>query len=778
MTPYFDLIPQALRDCPQWVLWRYEMRGGRPNKEPFQPCGRHASSTDRQTWSTFTEAKAACERGGFNGVGFVFSDADYFYGIDLDGCRDPESGAFAPWALDILERAQTYCEVSPSGTGVKLFCTSATPIEKHKVKVQAEPLGGKKAGIEIYWTGRYFCVTGCRESASTEGPTEQTALVDWIKETHPKAKGGANGQQTGRSPLTFGTIDPYWTPERRMHRASRYIAKLPPAVSEHHGHDRTFQVARLLVEFGIDRPDAELFMLTWNQSKAVPPWSEKDLQHKLNQAFGAGGFGNRLGQLPERKRKGLLRAPATLPSKCNMDVEAAVLPLTEFGLAERLVLRYGNFIRFSKRLKTWFAWDGKRWAPEETGEIDRYAFAAIRAIYNEAAATEDAGLRGKLREFAEACETSKALTNMLRLAQHRVAIRVDELDADPWLFNCANGTLDLRTGKLRPHDPKDLITKVCGVGFDPSVESPRWHRFIDQILDGRPKLAVFLKQLFGYGITGKVNLQILPIFWGSGANGKSTLLNIIRTVMGSDYAAPIDEQTLFDSKQTHHPTVYKTLHGRRLVYASESTEGQGLNESRIKRLTGGEKIPARGMFENYYEFDPSHLLVLQTNHKPRVKGSDHAIWRRLALVPFEVTFWDRHKGEAGPAHLEADKFLEDRIIHEEASGVLAWMVQGCLEWLHAGGLEFPSEVRIATREYRQEEDELAKFLDDECECGDQHLRVRAADLHDAFNRWAGGKISKRTFGTMMTNAGFDRIDSGGRWYIGVRLKTTNYPQRA
>lgn len=309
MKVYSDRIPQSLRQPRQWINWRYEAGDdGKQDKIPYRPSGYKASTTNPKHWATFNEALAAHERGDFDGVGFVFSKDDDLFGIDLDGCRNPDTGEFAPWALEILERTDTYAEVSPSGLGVKLFCTSATPIESYKVNVNAEPLApGKTPGVEIYSQGRYFCVTGCKESGSDDEPTEQNEIVDWIRTKHPKhPKPSTNGKHTTNGAASSkakpnASIDPYWTPERRMKRAEAYIGKLPPAVSKQRGHDRTYEVARYLVEFGIDRPDADAFMRVWNQSKADPPWSDKELNHKLDQAYSRGGFGDKLGPAPEKE---------------------------------------------------------------------------------------------------------------------------------------------------------------------------------------------------------------------------------------------------------------------------------------------------------------------------------------------------------------------------------------------------------------------------------------------------------------------------------------------
>jgi putative DNA primase/helicase len=335
----------------------------------------------------------------------------------------------------------------------------------------------------------------------------------------------------------------------------------------------------------------------------------------------------------------------------------------------------------------------------------------------------------------------------------------EALDADQWLLNVLNGTIDLRTGKLLAHRREDLITKLAPVEFHPDAECPKWMQFLADIFRGNSELAEFVQRLLGYCLTGDVSEQVLPIFHGSGQNGKSTLLTVILDLLGEDYAIQAASDLLLTKKQ-EHPTEKADLHGKRLVACVETGEGRRLAESWVKQATGGEKIRARRMREDYWQFDPTHKLILATNHRPEIRGTDYAIWRRVLLVPFEVKI---------PKD-ERDKRMAEKL-KAEGPEILAWAVRGCLDWQRQRGLGEPDVVTAATQSYREDEDLLAAFIADRCETGPG--RVRAGELYQAYRDWAESAgerpMSQKRFGAAMTEREHERSRSGGVWYEGITL---------
>jgi putative DNA primase/helicase len=272
-----------------------------------------------------------------------------------------------------------------------------------------------------------------------------------------------------------------------------------------------------------------------------------------------------------------------------------------------------------------------------------------------------------------------------------------EMDTNPWLLNVQNGVLDLRTGKLLAHDPERLITKLVPTKYDPKSACPTWLAVLHRSMAGNQNLISFLQRAFGYALTGIVSEQVFFIFWGAGTNGKGTLINCVLEMMG-DYSLKATQELFMVTKGRTHPTELTKLFGGRFVASSETEENQRLAEALVKELTGGDPITARRMREDHWTFWPTHKIFLATNHQPVIRGTDHAIWRRPKLVPFKVTI---------PQH-EWDTTLPDKL-KAEWPGILAWAMQGCLDW-QQNGLGIPEEVNQATQEYRADMDMLGQFL--------------------------------------------------------------------
>ncbi len=394
----------------------------------------------------------------------------------------------------------------------------------------------------------------------------------------------------------------------------------------------------------------------------------------------------------------------------------------------------------------------------------------------------------KLARWALESESARRINAMLDLARSEPGIPIlpEQMDADPWLLNCPNGTLDLRTGTLREHRREDYITKLCPTPYLPAARCPTWERFLAAVFqdeEGEPDgdLVLFVQRLLGRCLTGDVTEQILPIFWGGGANGKSTLVNAVLDTLGTDYAMKANADLLMISRGERHPTELAGLFGMRLVVASETHEGRRLNEALVKDLTGGEPIRARRMREDFWEFRPTHKVILLTNHKPKVAGTDEGIWRRLRLVPFQTTFWDPGDPAKAAAELPSDLRQDKRLgvkLAAEREGILGWLVRGCMDWQREG-LTLPERVRAATREYRADEDLVVQWIAECCVVGSNHYRTRAWHLYAAFRAWCerGGEdvVGRKTFGLALGEHGFQRFTNNGTWYRGIALRTNEEP---
>ena len=451
---------------------------------------------------------------------------------------------------------------------------------------------------------------------------------------------------------------------------------------------------------------------------------------------------------------------------------------TETANARRLAATHGDKIRWCEPWGKMLLWDGKRWRIDSERRADALAKKVAAELWDDVTAAEadkaPEKIIGDLIRFARASNSANGIANMLRLVRSEpgIAVLPDVLDQDPWLLNVENGTLDLRTGKLRLHRQDDFLTKLAPVRFDADADCPIWLKFIDSIFGGNKLLIGFVRRLAGYCLTGSTRDHVLPFLYGKGANGKSVLINTLLEVSGPDYAmkAPTDFLTM--KRGEAHPTERADLHGKRLVAAIEAEEGRRLAEAMVKELTGGDKVRARRMRENFWEFTATHKVMLASNHKPTIRGTDDGIWRRILLIPFTVRFWDESRGETGPPELEADKELAEKLLTEK-SGILNWLLWGCIDW-QANGLMAPDEVLIETDKYRTEMDIVGRFIEEHC-VESAEAEATAKDLYARFQEWCKETgefaIKQRQFGTRLTERGYERFKNNGARYRGVGLIT-------
>jgi len=339
-------------------------------------------------------------------------------------------------------------------------------------------------------------------------------------------------------------------------------------------------------------------------------------------------------------------------------------------------------------------------------------------------------------------------------------VRPEQLDADAWRLNVSNGTLDLRTGRLLRHDPGALITKLAPVEHSTDARCPIWLTFLDRIMRGDVDVIAFLQRALGYALTGDVSEQVMFFLYGTGANGKSTLLNTVHAVLG-DYASHTPTETLLLKRGDTIPNDLARLKGARFVTAVEAEGGRRLAEARVKQMTGGDPISARFLHGEWFDYAPEYKLFCAVNHKPSVKGTDHAIWRRIRLIPFTVTI---------PEH-EQDRRLGDTL-RGELSGVLRWMLEGCLAW-QKQGLGESEAVKTATGAYREEMDMIAAFLGDCCVI-DETSSASKSELYQRYEEWcaAGGeqRMTKSELGIRLVERGVEDGKSGSvRLWRGLGL---------
>jgi putative DNA primase/helicase len=417
---------------------------------------------------------------------------------------------------------------------------------------------------------------------------------------------------------------------------------------------------------------------------------------------------------------------------------------TDLSNAQRFIVDHGARIRYCTAQARWLVWDDNRWHWDDTEAVVALAQQTVKRMVAEAMTKQ------RLADARHATHSGSRgrIESMLSLARPYLAVRVQDLDSDPLLFNVANGTLDLRTGELKPHDSAQLITKLSPVCYDPNAECPLWTKFLDDITAGDRELAGYLQRAVAYSMTGTTCEHSFFMLYGSGTNGKSTFIEAIRTVFGDYAKASAFTTFMLQSSPSAPRNDLAMLCGARLVTATESDDGNQLAEAFVKQVTGGDTVTARFLHKEHFEFTPSFKLWLSTNHRPNIRGTDNGIWRRIKLIPFLVKIADEKIDRGLPEKLKA-----------EAAGILAWAVEG-LEEYRARGLDEPDCIKNATNDYRGNEDPVGKFLATRCAIRPL-AKVQSRILYNAFRDWASNNnertLDERRFVRSMMERGLKSV---------------------
>ncbi len=749
---------------PQWLCWRALPKDNKITKIPFDAKnGNAGSSTNSETWASYQAALQSCQNGnGYSGIGIALENSGLI-GIDLDHCRNAETGEIEPWALDIVKQFDSYTETTPSSKGLRIFLYG-------KIKNS----GNKKGPIECYDSGRFLTVTGQhldgtpktierRQSEFDQFHAEVFGVKEKRAELQPliisnfdeaeiiqRASNAKNGEEFRRlhagdwsgypsqseADLAFLSHLSFWTARdpAKMERIFKASGLYREKTDQHYSDGSTY-LSRTIAK--AIEGTSEVY-----QGRQEPGCSVQDVSR------------TRLGQDQEMSATSQLS-------------QAPTYNLTDVGNGQRFAAMWGDDVKYNPLAKTWLFWDGIRWVSDDMGKIMELAKKTALSIYEEASHALDPDRRKALASHAARSENEARLKSMINLAASEPGIPVlpKQLDADPWRLNVLNGTVDLRTGYLFPHYRGDLISKQAPVEYDTRATCPLWTEFLQTIMQGNEGLIDFLMRGCGYALTGITSEQVLFILYGTGANGKSVFSETVSHVLG-DYALTVPFSTFLIKKGDAIPNDVAMLHGARFVSASEGEYGSRLAESLVKRLTGGDRISARYLHKEFFEFTPQFKAFLSTNHKPAVRGVDHAMWRRIHLIPFAFTV----------PKAERDLHLVEKL-KEESSGILMWLLAGCLKWQRLG-LGAPEEVLQATDSYRQEMDVLSDFID-EC-CIVQGLaRAPVGDLYKTYCEWAGRNgedaLTRRSLTTQLGGRGFSSIQGTGGYYylrgLGVRANS-------
>jgi putative DNA primase/helicase len=669
-------------------------------------------------------------------------------------------------------------EVSGWMSVVDLDCTEARRLASRFLPETLRGAKGEESPSQYFYRSAEL---GYKKFSELGGPGELIAL---------KASNNGRGHQVAVAPSVHREKGPYhfiggYNPaaiavvgkEELRHRvgmlavATLIARHLPPSKEEGGGgrHDIALALAGYMLRNGEAAEDVgKMLTAAWGirdasrQAVEDVRRSVRDTATRLARNEPATG-GRRLGELVPKMPEKI--ADFLEWERPNMREQRRHYMRTDLGNADRFVDAHRDRVLWCHARKAYLCWDGKRYAWDERGEAVKLAHLAARSIFHEAADAESDEEQKAISKWALASQNESRINAMLSQAKPYLAVGIEELDRDPWLINCQNGTVDLRTGKLKDHDPADRITKIVPVDYDPDAPCPRFKQFLKETLVD-DAVITFVKRYSGYTLTGITRERLLAILYGFGKNGKTTLVELLRDVMG-DYATNTDTETLLMRKYQGVGNDVAALKGARFVSAAEVEQGRRLAESKVKQLTGRDTVTARFLFGEPFSFRPAFKLWLSTNNKPVIQGTDDAIWDRLRLIPFTQRFDGDRQDPRLPEKLRS-----------ELAGVLAWMVEGCLEW-QEHGLGEPDSVREATEQYRAEMDTLAAFIEDRCVVREDVV-APATPLYKQYQMWcddAGEKPeTQKMFGMRLRERGFvsDKIKRGPHkdrkgWFgIGLR----------
>jgi putative DNA primase/helicase len=472
----------------------------------------------------------------------------------------------------------------------------------------------------------------------------------------------------------------------------------------------------------------------------------------------------------------LLKAAEPFKGEALPAVQPAVeglLPVAGDHLnAEHFLAAYGDKVLWVPQLREWFVWNGAWWEQDKGERVPEMARKTIDGLRQWAAEAGTSPDEFKRRASHYTSSTKGGRTEaLLQVArtQEGVVATVEQLDADPYALACRNGTVDLRAGALRPANPKDLITRGVAVDYDPAARSKLWDDFLATTFCGDSELVAYVQRLMGYSSTGVVSEHIAPVFHGSGANGKSTFVGAIQDLLG-EAARPAPEGLLTETGSMHpHPERIADLRGRRLVVTFELEQRVTLAEGLVKTLTGGDRLSAREIMGRRFDFAPTHKLLIVTNHKPRVRGTDESIWRRLRLVPFSHTVTESEKVDG----------LREKLVKDHGPAILAWLVAGAVAWAR-DGLGTAKAVTLATASYRADQDLVSQFLSETVKEVPGE-RVKVGDLWALWQSWAAAANErpgrKQDFALALVEHGLELETYQGAKFVRGRDLISNPPSR-
>ncbi len=749
----YSKIPIELKDLDRWCCYKIINRQGRETKMPVDAkTGELAKSNDESTWSDFETALSASSN--YNGIGFFFKEP--YVGIDIDDVRseidryknDDHDDNIVSEFVDLLE---SYAEISQSGNGIHVIMKGDLPSQ-----------GRRKGNVEMYQSGRFFIMTGDAIGGYTHIADDRDygkliylhnkyiATNDPITKQENKQKGNSLSDddiiriaQNSKKGMRFKLfMDGGWEQFYGSHSEADMAF----------ANDLAFWCARDFTKMdGIFRRSS-LYREKYDRKTGDSTYGI----NTLNKAIA--DCSNVFSPEPQEDDFQLYVLDQSVKR-----IESKFYSYDDTGNAERFVDMHGEGLRYSYIRKNWFYYDGKIWRIDQEGKVKNLADEVIESMKNEKVYVPDGADEDEAKKlFSRHLKSTRnhtGKTNMIKESQHLLSVNLETFDNDRTLFNVQNGYLDLKTGALHSHSKEKYFTRISNVEYTDKADCPMWIDFLNQIFNYDTELINYIQRAVGYSLSGSTEEQMMFILYGNGRNGKSVFLDIVNELFGN-YSTNIQPQSIMVKQQSNNanPDIAK-LDGARFVTTTEPSEGMRFDEGLVKQVTGGDKVTARFLHENEFEYIPQFKLWMATNHKPIIRGTDDGIWRRMAVIPFTVQI---------PPH-KVDKKLTYKL-KREINAILHWAVEGYLKWQQYGLAE-PQIIEDQRRTYRTEMDSIEAFIEECCEIGD-NFKIRGSQLFEEYDYWAKNnnqyRMTNTKFGREISKK-FTKFLSAGVWYKGIKM---------
>lgn len=712
----YEKLPESLKDNAGFLLWRYETVKGRRTKVPYSLGGFRTDATKRRSFSPFLAVKAVFEKGGYDGIG-IFIDRT-FSAVDIDHCI--KDGVMSDMAKSIIDRFDSYTEISPSGEGIRILMdTSGVEFEKARYYVNR-----KKIGLEVYTEKKFVSVTG---NAIREKPVRRCGdefvsfMEEYMRKPEPK-------RRKVQAPGSFLSDESVLSMAMSASNGEKFRRLWEGDISGYPSHSEAVLALCSVLAFYCGGDIEQMDRIYRGSKLCNEKWNREDYrQRTLEKAVsGISEFYRPFAASPVA-----VDFNPTVQKLLELDVIGNPrYSGDDIGFGRLFADVFKDIARFVKKRRKWFVFDGRRWDADDAGLLTAELGKDLAdALLVYASTIQDENKRSVVVKWCGRWVQRRYRDIYIREAQSVYPLPMEAFDTKPNYFNCGNCTIDLETGETHPHRAEDHITKITETVYDPSAVHPRWNSFIDEIMSRDSEKVRFLQKTRGYALTGDKNLECAVFDYGeTSRNGKGTLAESILRVMG-EYGASVSPETLEQRNQSnsHAPSEdVAMLSGIRYAVVPEPGKGMVMNARLLKAMSGNDTIRARFLNENSFEFRPEYSLYVNTNYLPVINDMTVFESGRIIIIPF-----DRHFSEE-----EQDKGLKREFAEPHVqSAILNWLLDG-YRMLRSEGLDKPQSVRDAIASYYHDSNKTARFMEDRL-IEDSDAEERTSAVYEAYRDWCG-----------------------------------------